>query len=51
MKTNAQPISSFGDKFSPKTIQPLNAANTDSKLIISVALVGSADFCATICKV
>lgn len=51
VNTRTQPKNSLGSIFSPRIAQPESAANTDSKLMISVAVVGSVYFCPTICKV
>lgn len=50
-KTKMHPAISLGDSISPKMIQPLSAANTDSILNIKDAIIGLIFFCATICKV
>ena len=51
LKIKIQPICIFGKRVSCKIITPPINANTDSKLIISEATVGSVYFWPTICNV
>lgn len=50
-KINTQPKISRVLNACPKSTQPANTENTDSKLISNDAMVGLKSFCPTICKV